>query len=56
MTDLMAAAVLLLVVCAAGWYVYRSKKKGQKCVGCPHAKECAARSQCCGVNKNSPLE
>jgi len=48
MVDIIAIAVLLLIVAAAGGYVYKAKKSGQKCVGCPHAKECAARRNGCG--------
>lgn len=35
MTDFIIIAVLLVIVCAAAWYVYKAKKSGQKCIGCP---------------------
>lgn len=41
--------VLILVVIAAVlgfciWFIYRSKKKGNKCIGCPDSGKC---SSCC---------
>lgn len=35
-------AVILLILCAAGTYVYKAKKSGKKCIGCPHGGNCAA--------------
>lgn len=37
--------IVILVAIAAGilWYLIRSKKRGDKCVGCPYAKQCAGR-------------
>ena len=42
--------VLILVAIAAGiiWYLIRAKKHGEKCVGCPYAKQCAGK---CGDKK-----
>ena len=38
--------VLLAVLGGAGAYVYRAKKAGQKCIGCPHAKACGGSCHC----------
>ena len=37
--------VLILVAIAAGivWYLIRAKKKGDKCIGCPYAKQCSGK-------------
>ena len=43
MQNLIAIVILALVLGLAGWYVYRSKKKGQKCIGCPSG-NCPYRS------------
>ncbi len=43
LTDLMVLAVLLLAIGGAAVYIIREKKKGARCIGCPHAGECAAR-------------
>ena len=48
MINVIAGLVLLAILAAAGRYVYKAKKKGQKCIGCPYAKECAARANGCG--------
>ena len=48
MVNVIAVLVLLVIVAAAGGSVYKAKKSGQKCVGCPYAKECAARANGCG--------
>ena len=33
--DIIVIAVIVAVLGLAGWYVYREKKKGKKCIGCP---------------------
>lgn len=51
MGNFILAAVLLMIVGLAAGYIIRAKKSGVKCVGCPHARECAARrnGQACGT-------
>ncbi|MBR5500769.1 MAG: FeoB-associated Cys-rich membrane protein [Clostridia bacterium] len=34
--------IVLLIIGGALAYVIRSKRRGVKCVGCPHAKECGS--------------
>ena len=41
-------AVVLAIVAAVGVYLYRVKKRGQACVGCPYSKECSKRCKCSG--------
>ena len=48
MVNVIAVVTLLAIVGAAAGYVYKAKKNGQKCVGCPYAKECGAKSCGCG--------
>ena len=38
--DYIAIAVIVLIVGAAVFYIVRAKKRGEKCVGCPYAKQC----------------
>ena len=45
MTDILALGVLVLILGAAIGYIVRQKKKGAKCIGCPHAQTC--QSKCC---------
>ena len=40
MIDYILIAVLALIVGAAGWYVYKAKKSGKKCIGCPDSGSC----------------
>lgn len=46
-----AIVILILVAIATGitWYLVRAKRKGEKCVGCPYAKQC--NKKCCDSNK-----
>ncbi|MBE6787928.1 MAG: FeoB-associated Cys-rich membrane protein [Ruminococcaceae bacterium] len=34
--------ILILVAITAGivWYLINAKRKGEKCIGCPYAKQC----------------
>ena len=54
MESLIVAIVILVIIGAAAGYVYREKKRGVKCVGCPCAKECAAKraGNSCGCGSN----
>ena len=49
LADAIIVALVLALVGTAGYYIRREKKQGH-CVGCPHAKECAAKraGQGCG--------
>ena len=38
--DYIAIAVIVLTLSAALFYIVRAKKRGEKCVGCPYAREC----------------
>ena len=53
---IVAVVVIAAIVGLAGLYVYKAKKRGQKCIGCPHAKSCPGthNNNCscgCGENK-----
>jgi hypothetical protein len=41
--DFIAIAVIVLVIGLAVLYIYRGKKRGQKCIGCPYAKQCSGK-------------
>ena len=47
MTDLIIIAVVAVIVAAAAGYVYREKKRGTRCIGCPGG-SCAS---CCGCGE-----
>lgn len=44
MTDLIVVAILVVIIGAAARYVYKAKKNGVKCIGCP-AGQCGCCSQ-----------
>ena len=54
MTDIIIIAVLVLIVGSASLYIYRAKKSGQKCIGCPHSKTCGSKNCSCSSD-NKPL-
>ena len=47
MQDLIIAAIILVIVGLAGWYVIKAKKSGRKCIGCPDGCSCG-----CGCSDN----
>ncbi len=46
--DYIIIGVVALILGLAVAFIYRSKKKGQKCIGCPDGGSCA--SCCSGCN------
>lgn len=50
MENVIIIAVVIVIVALAGFYVYKAKKSGNKCIGCPHSKECKSNS--CGCSNN----
>lgn len=48
MADFIIILILLLIVGGAGAYVYRAKKRGRKCIGCPDGAGCSG--QCAGCS------
>ena len=47
--DIIIILLVLAVLCVALVYIRKEKKQG-KCVGCPYAKECAAKKAGQGCN------
>ena len=54
MENYLIIAVLVAVLGGAAGYVYKSKKKGVKCIGCPNG--CACNTESCGGNCGSCKE
>ena len=46
--DYAIIAVVVLVIGGAIFYIFKAKKSGQKCVGCPYSKTCG--SKCAGCS------
>lgn len=56
MTDLILAAILLIIVGVAVAYIVKAKKRGVKCIGCPASqtcKECSSKCNCCEKSDDS---
>ena len=45
MKDLIVALIIIAIVGAAGLYIYRAKKRGVKCIGCPSGATCGAQGK-----------
>ncbi len=43
--DILVIFLLLLIAGGIIFYLYRQKKRGVRCVGCPYAHECAKKSE-----------
>ncbi len=43
LVDYLLMGLIVLIVGLAAFYIIRVKKKGQKCIGCPYAKQCGGR-------------
>ena len=47
MNDLLVIAVIALIVGLSAGYIYRAKKKGVKCIGCPNGGTCSGACSGC---------
>ena len=47
--DFIIAVIIFAVVGGAVYYVYREKKNGKKCIGCPYSNECGKKNCYCGT-------
>lgn len=50
MENYIIIAVLVVILGAAIGYIVKAKKRGEKCIGCPHSKNCKSKN--CNCNKN----
>ena len=55
MTDIILFAILLIAG-GAGLYLYKAKKRGEHCVGCPYAKQCRKKDCNCSVSAENCLK
>ncbi len=51
--DIIVIAILLVITVGVGIYIYRAKRRGQKCIGCPYSKECSGN---CHTKNSSSSE
>lgn len=53
--DIVILAVIVIIVGLASLYIYKAKKSGKKCIGCPDCSACAKKggnSSCCCNQEN----
>lgn len=49
MADFIVGLIVFVLFSAAVTYIYKKKKSGVKCIGCPDAPACAGKcASCCG--------
>ena len=42
--DFVIIGIIVLIVGGASYYIYRAKKSGKKCIGCPDSASCKSNS------------
>ena len=47
MVDFLIIALIAAILGGAAVYIYKAKKSGTKCIGCPHAKTCGGTCGSC---------
>lgn len=43
MENLVIVLILLALSTSIIWYLVRAKRRGEKCIGCPYAKQCGGK-------------
>ena len=47
MINYLIIAILLVIIGGAAFYIYKAKKNGAKCIGCPNSKACSCNCGSC---------
>lgn len=51
MENFIIIAVVVIIIGLAAFYVYKAKKSGKKCIGCPSG-GCCSKNGCSGCEHN----
>ena len=56
MIDYIVIGILVVIMAAAAFYVYKAKKSGKKCIGCPDGCSCSSKKEdqhhcCCSTHE-----
>ena len=54
MENYIIIGIIVVIIALAGFYIFKSKKSGKKCIGCPYAKQCSknkSSNNCCCDNE-----
>lgn len=59
MIDYIVIAIIAVIVLAAAGYIYKAKKSGKKCIGCPEGGSCGCScsgscGHCSGCESSKP--
>ena len=49
METIIAAVIVVVIVALAAGYIYKAKKNGKKCIGCPDSGSCFGSCSCGAV-------
>jgi len=49
-TDIIIVAVIVLILGFAGFAIYKAKKSGKKCIGCPDGGTCSGHCSGCSCS------
>ncbi|MBE6727463.1 MAG: FeoB-associated Cys-rich membrane protein [Ruminococcaceae bacterium] len=49
--DIIIIAVIVVIIGLASFYIYKSKKSGKKCIGCPDSCCCSGKTKCSGCGQ-----
>ena len=52
-TDIIVILIVAVIIGAICFYLWRQKKKGVKCIGCPYSKECSGKCGCHNGEENN---
>ncbi len=47
MDNIIIAVAIIIIIGLAFFYVYKAKKSGKKCIGCPDGDSCGTKSCTC---------
>jgi len=53
MINIILIAILIIIVTLIIFYLYKQKKNGNKCLGCPYAGTCTKQKENYSCNENS---
>ena len=51
--DFIVIGVIAIIVGGASYYIYRAKKSGKRCIGCPDSKRCSGNCSSCSYGCGS---
>ena len=57
MINYIIIGIILIILVSASIYIYKEKKSGKKCIGCPESCSCTIKGEksccgCCDVEEN----